>query len=104
MRYPFAPLITRENRRYNRPLSKVILTMKLLHMASIYYNRILKRMAFNKFKLNNTICSLCLTNKSTHAFNDCGHKCLCQICAETVDTKCVICRRYSAKIIRIYDC
>lgn len=53
-------------------------------------------------------CSVCLHRPSTHAFNGCGHKCLCVTCSQSYQMrsegyKCVICRSFSNKIIEIYE-
>ena len=41
------------------------------------------------------VCVVCLENKKSHAFNPCGHMCVCETCADKIiqsDCKCPICR------------
>jgi hypothetical protein len=61
-----------------------------------------------KEKLNQ--CKICWENESTHAFNNCGHKCICVKCALEYDShnqsilqkKCILCRKSYGKIIHIF--
>jgi len=55
-------------------------------------------------------CKICWENESTHAFNNCGHKCICVKCALEYDShnqsilqkKCILCRKSYGKIIYIF--
>ena len=46
-------------------------------------------------------CAVCWEKEPSHAFNNCGHKCVCGTCATTLD-KCVLCRQPGVAI-KIYD-
>ena len=47
-------------------------------------------------------CCVCMERRKTNAFDPCGHKCVCEICASKLG-KCPICNQVVTKSIRIYD-
>jgi hypothetical protein len=47
-------------------------------------------------------CSVCYTNKKTHACIPCGHLCLCYKCKSNVEDKCPICNEELYGIFKIY--
>jgi hypothetical protein len=49
-------------------------------------------------------CVVCLSSKRTHAFVPCGHMCVCNGCAVSIQgRKCPICRKSSQQIIKIFQ-
>ena len=52
-------------------------------------------------------CVICLDSRSTHACIPCGHRCICELCADTemmTQQKCCpVCRRDVAMVMRIFD-
>lgn len=63
------------------------------------------KIKMNPVMKNNDKCCICITNSRTHAFNICGHKCLC-IDGANIYTKknikiCPICRK-TGILIKIY--
>jgi hypothetical protein len=48
-------------------------------------------------------CVICMNAEKTHAFQPCGHKCVCTSCVALCQT-CPICRTNVTGIIRIFDC
>ena len=55
------------------------------------------------------LCSVCLEGDKTTAFFRCGHKCVCEQCANKILSmkspynKCPICRRQVVGKLRIYE-
>lgn len=47
-------------------------------------------------------CSICLLNKKTILFQNCGHFATCFTCSKIVKNKCPICSKTSQKTIRVY--
>lgn len=47
-------------------------------------------------------CSICLLNKKTILFQNCGHFATCFTCSKIVKNKCPICSKISQKTIRVY--
>lgn len=47
-------------------------------------------------------CSICLLNKKTILFQNCGHFATCFTCSKIVKNKCPICNKTSQKTIRVY--
>lgn len=51
-------------------------------------------------------CVVCWSSKRTHAFFPCGHMCVCNGCADTIqrgNSKCPLCRMVSRQIAKIYQ-
>jgi hypothetical protein len=51
-------------------------------------------------------CVVCWSAKKTHAFVPCGHQCVCDKCAKTIqrgNSKCPLCQAVSERIIKIYQ-
>ena len=51
------------------------------------------------------VCVVCLDNKKTHAFNPCGHMCVCKTCADIIiqsDSNCPMCRISVTNSLKIY--
>ena len=53
---------------------------------------------------DNDLCRICMDNIKEYAFNNCGHKCVCEDCNLKLKKKsnCIICRT-PGKTIKIYD-
>ena len=79
------------------------------------YREKAKKRNYDEFKeTHKDSCCLCLDAEPTNIVAECGHKCLCNSCAEgfygaksneygtRYDAKCPICRTYSLKHIRVY--
>ncbi len=64
-------------------------------------------MSSNTNSTSHLECSVCLAAKKTHAFDPCGHRCVCGECAEQIlaqsDPQCPICRTATTKCMRIWD-
>ncbi len=64
-------------------------------------------MSSNTNSTSHLECSVCLAAKKTHAFDPCGHRCVCGECARQIlasaDPKCPICRTETSRTIRIFD-
>lgn len=48
------------------------------------------------------LCCICLDDASTHAFIPCGHKCVCNVCKDSV-SRCPVCTTTFTATIRIFD-
>ena len=51
------------------------------------------------------VCVVCLENKKTHAFNPCGHMCVCETCADKIiqgNAKCPMCRGDITSSLKIF--
>jgi len=50
-------------------------------------------------------CTVCLERPRTHALTPCGHRCLCERCANlaALEYACPICRARATGLLRIYD-
>ena len=50
-------------------------------------------------------CTVCLERPRTHALTPCGHRCLCERCANlaALEYACPICRAKATGLLRIYD-
>lgn len=46
-------------------------------------------------------CSICLENPRTHVIIDCGHRCVCEQCAESLPA-CPLCRVQISRVIKVY--
>ena len=56
-------------------------------------------------KDDDEVCVVCLDNKKTHAFNPCGHMCVCKTCADIIiqgDSNCPMCRISVTNSLKIY--
>ena len=54
---------------------------------------------------NKDVCDVCLENKKTHAFNPCGHMCVCETCANKLiqsGSNCPICRADITSLLKIF--
>jgi len=53
-----------------------------------------------------SICAVCLDEPASHAFPECGHRCVCAACGDALignGCRCPICRTVVASCIRIYS-
>jgi hypothetical protein len=51
------------------------------------------------------VCVVCLENKKTHAFNPCGHMCVCETCADEIiqrGSNCPMCRADITSLLKIF--
>ena len=51
------------------------------------------------------VCVVCLENKKTHAFNPCGHMCVCETCADEIiqrGSNCPMCRGDITSLLKIF--
>ena len=57
----------------------------------------------------NSLCIICMSNPSTHAFVPCGHKCICNSCynrpnfENDIRHKCPTCRQHFSMIMQIFE-
>ena len=50
-----------------------------------------------------TTCSLCFVGTKTHLAVPCGHLCVCESCATSLNLKCPICRATASLVMRAYQ-
>jgi len=53
-------------------------------------------------------CVICMSEKKTNLFVPCGHRCVCENCAQIIidgtDAKCPICRAVPSTHVKMFDC
>lgn len=49
-------------------------------------------------------CAICMDAEKTHAFQPCGHKCVCEDCAAAKYETCPMCRADVTGTLKIFDC
>lgn len=84
-----------------------------------YYNNLLRnrraayiQAAWKRFESHRThdedatfekCCVICLDEFRTHVIVPCGHRCVCEACAQMVTDTCPICRQQVTTVMRVYD-
>lgn len=81
-----------------------IVNTNLSNGSSIDTANLLLKYGAKKDDLNETknkLCVVCMENKKSCVFVNCGHKCICEICSSKL-SQCVICRK-PGSAIKIYS-